>query len=332
MNFAYASNGASEAGYGVVVPLIIMFLLVYWLLIKPITQANRVKARKKDAQKDIETGPSFDRDILFSNHKNEYRKRIKERQTTLLKKVHFLKDFLKDDEKIIIITAGCSPTSILEQFFTGWIFLYIKRSLLVFTNKRIFHIPTKQDFSYRNSIAQIIYPDCNSIRIKGRKLVFKYKNGEKDKFLFIASKEKKKIKALLQTISFAGSPSKNQERIHLCPRCTTELEEDKYICLNCHLEFKDKGKAKKISIIYPGGGYFFTRHPFLGVSDAIVEIIFLVGVIVSLIGVINGIEGSGVDLWIFAILLAYEKFISVYHTNHFIKEYIPVEKEIKAIA
>jgi len=332
MDIAYASNGSAVGGFGAFIPLIIMFLIFYLILIKPISQANRIKARKKDAQKNIETGPSFDRDILFSNHKGEHKKRIEKRQTTLLKKVHFLKDFLKDDEKIILITAGCSPTSILEQFFTGWIFLYLKRLLFVFTNKRIFHIPTKQDYSYRNSIAQILYPDCTSIRIKGRTLVFKYKNGKNEKFLFIASKEKKKIKALLQTISFAGTSSKNQKRIHLCPRCTSELEEEEYICLNCHLEFKDKDEAKKISIIYPGGGYFYTRHPFLGVSDAIVETILLVYVIVSLIDVINGVEGSGAVLCIFAIILVFEKLITVYHSNHFIKEYIPKEKEIKAIA
>ena len=31
-------------------------------------------------------------------------------------------------------------------------------------------------------------------------------------------------------------------------------------------------------------------------------------------------------------LLTIEKAISVYHSNHFIKEYIPVEKEITAVA
>jgi hypothetical protein len=48
--------------------------------------------------------------------------------------------------------------------------------------------------------------------------------------------------------------------------------------------------------------------------------------------VINGVEGSGVDLVIFEILLLIEKAISVYHSNYFIKEYIPIEKEIKVVA
>ena len=277
-------------------------------------------------------GLPVNRETIFSNHKNVYKKRVEKRQTKLIKKIPFIKSFLKEDEKILLITTGCSPTPILEQFLTGWIFIYLKRSVFVFTTKRIFHIPTKRDYSYRNSIAQILYPDCNSIQIKGRKLVVGYKNGKKEKFLYIARKEKRKIKALLPTISLEGYPSEIQERIHLCPRCTKELEEEKYICPNCYLEFKEKDKARKISLIYPGGGYFYTRHPFLGISDAIVETILLVLVILSLIDAINSVEGSGVDFFIFAILLVIEKAITVYHSNHFIKEYIPKEKEIKAIA
>lgn len=168
--------------------------------------------------------------------------------------------------------------------------------------------------------------------MRGKTLIVQYKNGEKEKFLYIASKERKKIKALLNTISFEGHPSKTQKRIHLCPRCTKELEEGRYICTNCRIEFKDKDEAKRISIIYPGGGYFYTRHPFLGVGDAITETILLILVILALVDIIKGIEGAGAELFIFGIVLVIEKVITIYHSNHFIKEYIPKEKEIKSIA
>ena len=275
-------------------------------------------------------------DIIFSNHKGEYKKRIEKRQTKLLKRALFLKIFLKKDERIFLVTTGWSPTSILEQLLTGWVLIYLKRSLFVFTNKRIFHIPTKINYSYRNSIAHILYSDCNSIQMKGGKLVVEYKNGKKEKFIYIASKERKKIKALLPNVSFEGSHSKSPQRIHLCPSCTNELEEEKYICQNCRLEFKNKEEAKKVSIIYPGGGYFYTRHPFLGIGDAIVETGLLIAVIVSLIDIINSVEGNTIELFItfilLTIILAIEKAITIHHSNHFIKEYIPKEKEIKLIA
>lgn len=328
MSFAYADNGATGGVFGAFIPFLIIFSILFWIIIR----SNRIKLTKKEAQNDIETGPSFDRDILFSNYKDEHKSRVEKRQTIFLKKVHFLKKFLKEDEKILLVSTGCSPTSVPEQFFTGWIFIYLKRSLFVFTNKRLFHIPTTKDYAYRNSIAQIPYSDCNSIQVRGRKLVVMYKNGKKEKFLYVASKEKKKIRALLSNVTFEGSAGTSKKRTHLCPRCTKELEEGKYLCPNCRLEFKEKDEARKISIIYPGGGYFYTRHPFLGVSDAIVETILLIMVIVSLIDVIKGLAGSGVKLFVFAIFLIIEKMISVYHSNHFVKEYIPKEKEIKAIA
>jgi hypothetical protein len=274
----------------------------------------------------------LDHEIIFSDYKNVYKKRIEKRQTKLAKKIPILKNFLQDDEKILLMTTGCSPISMIEQLLTGWIFIYLKRSLFVFTNKRIFHIPTKKDYSYRNSIAEIVYADCKSIQIKGKKLIIEYKSEKKETFLYIAGKEKKKIKSLLSNISFAGNPGTTPQRRHLCPRCTKALEESKYICYNCNLEFKNKAEAKRISLIYPGGGYFYTRHPFLGIGDAITETILLILVIASLVGLINGARGAGVNSVIFAIALIIEKAITVYHSNHFIKEYIPREKEIKPIA
>jgi hypothetical protein len=276
-------------------------------------------------------GLPLDREILFSDHKNAYKKRVEKRQTGLVKKIPCIKIFLENDEKIFLITTGCSPVSIVEQLVTGWIFIYLKRAMFVFTNKRIFHIPTNMDYSYRDSIAQLRYTDCTLIKMKGRTLVVEYKNGKKEKFHYVARRERRKIRALLEIISLEGSPSRAQKRVHLCPRCTYELEEEKYTCSNCHLEFKNKAEGKKISLIYPGGGYFYTRHPFLGVGDAITETILAILVIVSLFDVMKGVEGSGVGLFIFALVLAIEKAITVYHSNHFIEEYVPNEKEIKAI-
>ena len=235
-----------------------------------------------------------------------------------------------EDEEILLITTGCSPISILEQLLMGWIVFYVKRSVFIFTDKRIFHIPTNKDYSYRNSIAQIAYTDCKSIELKGRTLVVEYADAKKEKFFYIASKEKKKIKSLLKNISFAEYRSQTQKRVHICPRCTEKLEKDRYTCPNCRLEFKNKNKAKKISLIYPGGGYFYTRHPFLGLGDAIGETILLILVIISFIKALNSSVYEGV--LIFGVFLILEKIITVYDSNRFIKEYIPQEKEVKPIA
>ena len=285
-------------------------------------------------QKGIEQnvlGLPVDRNIIFSNHKGAYKQGVEKRQTKLFQKISFLNPFLKEDERILLVTTGCSPMSIMEQFLTGWIIFYLKRSLFVFTNKRIFHIPTKFNYSYRNSIAQIFYADCQTIEMKGRTLVIKYKNGKKEKFYYMGGKERKKIKALLKTILLEGVQSKTVGRIYLCPRCTKELIEDEYTCPNCRLEFKSKAEAKRISVIYPGGGYFYTGHPWLGVGDAITESLLLLFVVLTLVDTLQGVKDGFISFVFFSIILALEKVITVYHSNHFIKEYIPKEKEIKSI-
>ena len=275
------------------------------------------------------SGLPVDRSIIFSNDKGTYKQGIEKRQTKLFQKISFLKSFLKEDEKILLVTTGCSPMSIMEQFLTGWVVFYLKRSLFVFTNKRIFHIPTKFNYSYRNSIAQILYADCQTIEMKRGTLVVRYKSQKKEKFYYMGGKERKKIKVLFKTISLEGVQSKTAERIHLCPRCTKELIKDGYTCNNCRLEFKGKAEAKRISIIYPGGGYFYTGHPWLGIGDAIVESLLLLFVVLALVDALQGGKDGFGSFVLFSIILALEKAITVYHSNHFIKEYIPREKEIK---
>ena len=270
----------------------------------------------------------IDKDVMFSNHKGEYNKRIEKRQTKLLEKMSFLKPFLKEDEKILLITTGCSPISVLEQSLTGWVVFYLKQSLFVFTNKRIFHIPTAKNYTYRNSIARILPADGEEITMKMGTLVIKYQNGKKEKFNYIAGSERKKIKALIPAISLQGQHGQTGGRTHLCPRCTVELVHDEYTCPNCRLEFKTKADARRISIVYPGGGYFYTGHFWLGIGDAITESVLIIMIVVSWIDIAKGGKGAVSALVGLAILLIIEKAISVYHSNHFIKEYIPKEKKI----
>lgn len=277
-------------------------------------------------------GLPVDTATLFSNYKNIYKQSVEKRQRKLLQKISFIHPFLHEGEQIFHVTTGCSPVSVMEQLLTGWIVFYLKRSLFVFTNKRIFHIPTKSNFSYRNSISQILYGDCQRITIKGRTLVVEYKNGQKEKFVYIAGKEKKKIKSLLQSISLQDQQSPSMERTHLCPRCTHPLIKNIFTCPSCSLEFKNKTTAKKISIIFPGGGYFYTRHPFFGLADAFVELYLSLLVLLVLAGVIMGNIGNVGVLVFLAAILAMEKALTVYHSNHFIKEYIPKDRQVQVLS
>jgi len=273
-------------------------------------------------------GLPLNTETMFSNHKGVHKKGIEKRQTKLAGKLTAISSFLEEGERVLLITTACSPTSLWEQLTIGWLFVYLKRSFLVFTDRRILHVPAALDFTYRNSIAQILYADCEWLKPKGRKLVVKYKSGKKETFHYLAKQDPKKIKSLLPTVSFAGEPSRTHKRTHLCPRCTVELEAGVYTCGNCQLEFKSKKEARRLSIRYPGGGYFYTGHPVLGVSDAITEIWLLVLTVLSLIDMINGVPGGGIGVAVFGVGLVIEKLMTISHSNHFVTEYIPVDKVV----
>ena len=275
-------------------------------------------------------GIPVDREILFSNHKNVYKKKIEKRQRKLIVKIPFIKPFIKENERVLLITTGYSPISTIEKYLIGWLFIYLKRSLFVLTNQRIFHIPTTPIYSYRNSTAQILYSHCKSIYMKGSSLVVEYANyGKIEKFIGIAGKEKNKIKQLLKTFHFKAQKGEAAKRIHLCPRCTNELSKGNYVCESCKLKFKTNAAAIIISIIFPGGGYFFTRQYFLGVITALTEVVLLFYLATSIVNTLNGAENGIFSLIIYALAILFEKAISILHSLDFIKEFIPKKKKVR---
>jgi hypothetical protein len=230
----------------------------------------------------------------------------------------------------MFITSGYSPFSLFEQLLTGWILYQLKRCLFILTDKRILHVPTRANLAYRSSIAQILYADCTLLQIKGRYLVAKYKNGKTEKFFGIPGTARKKIAEILKNIPLQGQSSPLLERAHLCPRCTKPLVTDFYACPHCSLEFKNKRKARQVSIIFPGGGYFYARHYVMGVMDAIGESLLTLFFIMALIDIILG-KPDSVQVFIFiAILLSFEKMVTIHHANSFVDEFIPVSRRVTA--
>jgi hypothetical protein len=255
-------------------------------------------------------------------------------QLKLLKEfAPLLKQFMEPDEEILLAVKAASPMSFLEQLITGWIIYYIKRCVLVFTNKRILHFPTNANFRPKQSVAQARYGDIERFKLSGfLSKIFKvvYKNGKKENFYYIRSTEFKKLKTLLPLFIKDGQPSEIMQRHHLCPNCIIPLPRDRFTCPNCRLEFKNVTQAIRSSILFPGGGYFYTRHSILGISDAIVETILSIALIVSLIDASKGTEPWSTVMLI-AVILFVEKIITIYHTKHFVSEYIPVNKDFVPI-
>jgi hypothetical protein len=277
-------------------------------------------------------GLPVDRKILFSNHKDIYKKRVEKRQRKLIVKISFLKAFLKKDERILAITTGYSPLNSLAQYLTGFIFVYLKRSLFVFTNFRILHIPATPNYSYKSSIAQMVYVGCQSIVLKGGTLMVQYErsgNKKTEKFKAIAGSERRKIRSLLKKkIPLSDTKGQLSARMHLCPHCTYLLAEGMKKCGKCQLQFKSKLVAALSALLIPGGGYFYIRQYFLGFLDALLEIVLAVLMAYLFVGMRNQTPLEPVHLALIPIFL-YLKIGAVLHSSHFIKEFIPKDKNVK---
>ena len=282
-------------------------------------------------------GLPVNQSIAFSNHKGEFKERLRKKQLEMLEPfVPLLKQFLEPGEEVLLAMRGCSPMSFMEQFTAGWMIYYIKRCVLVVTDRRILHFPAKSNYSPRHSIAQIRYGDVDTIEAStflSRKFTVKYKNGTKEIFLYV--KDTKKLKTVLNDVRMTGhQPTTCGIRHHLCPKCTAPLKVGEYLCPSCKLEFKNERKARNVSILYPGGGYFYTGHPFLGIGDAIVETILIAMVLLSLVELVTGAKDNAASLvgvLFFGIILFIEKLYTVFHAKHYVKEYIPVEKEFQPL-
>lgn len=269
-------------------------------------------------------GLSVDREIMFSNHKSKYKPRIAKRQQKLVAKISFIRHFLKPAEEILLVTSGHSPPTILEKLGIGWLFLYLKRSLLIFTDRRIFHVPTTANYRYRNSIAQIPYASCESIQMKGSSLVVRYKgSGETEKFISLSGREKKKIRELLKIITFESAQSSVSRRVFLCPQCAATLYVSAPKCRQCGLRFRAGFAATVLAILLPGGGYFYLRQPFLGTITAFLEscAVFLIGTSVS--DHLNGIPPNLPWLGGGILMLCLLKAFAVVHARVIAGEFIP---------
>jgi hypothetical protein len=223
--------------------------------------------------------------------------------------------------------------SFMEQFTSGWIIYYLKRCILVVTDRRILHFPAKSNYSPRHSIAQIRYGDVDTITAStflSRKFTVKYKNGKKE--VFVNVKDTTKMKAVLSEVQMSSQqPTTFGIRHHLCPKCTAPLTIGEYLCPACRLEFKNEQKARNLSILLPGGGYFYTGHPFLGTGDAIVETLLIGMVLMSIVTLVSGeeVDASLIGIVFFGVILFIEKLYTVFHAKHYVKEYIPLEKDIQ---
>ena len=82
------------------------------------------------------------------------------------------------------------------------------------------------------------------------------------------------------------------------------------------------------ALILPGGSYFYIRQYLLGFLAALLEIVLAVIIVYLFVGMRDQMPIESLHLVLIPIFL-YLKIGAVIHSNDFIKEFIPKEKNIK---
>ncbi len=221
-------------------------------------------------------GMPADRDTIFSDHRGIPKARIEKRQRKLIAKSALIKFFLHAGERLRCLTTAVTPADTLEKLLTGPAFLFFRRSLLIFTDQRILHIPTRFNRSPHSAVSQIAFSGLAGVDLKGRTLRVRYKNGRQEAFTYLGRAERKKIRNMLDEMRLTKDDTHSAGRVHLCPSCANPLKPADRRCSACNLRFKTAAQALWWALVIPGGGYFFSRHLLAGAIVGLAEVVLAV--------------------------------------------------------
>lgn len=269
----------------------------------------------------------INRDVCFSNAEGKHKPRQQKKALKILARVEpLLQRILEPGEEIQFVTQGASPYSLLELLTTGRFINLVKLCVLVVTDRRLLQLPAWSLSRPKNSVAEMRFTDLAGAQVKGllkTTLELEYADGKKEKFSAVQAG--KMLASCLEGQVGQGEPGREPGRRHLCPRCTSPLKHGDAACGECGLPFKIRQKALLWSLLLPGGGYFYTGQRLLGFFDAIVEGFLLLLLVAMLFTIGDGEPGSMGAVLTLLGLLALEKAITVFHANHAVKEFLPVD-------
>jgi hypothetical protein len=256
-----------------------------------------------------------------------------------------LQRFLEKDEAVLYVARALRPVSTVERWTFGLYIYAAAACVLVVTNRRILHLGLNTGafgrWSWAGNQRSVRLGDLADVKIKGvltKRLVLKYRNGTREKYWGIRRQDGKKLSVLWAALLPAsmGENSAAQAMVQLCPDCVTPLTPGVYACRNCSLAFKSEGELRRRSILFPGGGYFYTGRPLFGLGDAVVEC-FLLGVaalwLLVALGWPDPFAGpldpytTSSEAWIVAGFMAFlivaEKLLTIHHGRFFVRTFLP---------
>jgi hypothetical protein len=274
-------------------------------------------------------GLPVDPRLLFAGENDAATKRSQVRKTRLLEKMSFLRKFLQEDERVLFATTAFASCTLGEILTIGAVSHdSLKGVAFVFTDRRLFYVPTNWRHEYRGSVAEVLYSDCKSILVKDEALVLEYISGKTEKYPGVPHADGPLIMQIPMNAD-SSSPADDvstystaRERHHLCPKCTQALPPNVRTCPFCGLKFKYEREAVLQAIVLPGGGYFYANHLVMGMVACIVENYLMILMLMGALGMVQRRLDAKLLLLTTALMVA-EKIISCYHARRFMVEFIP---------
>jgi hypothetical protein len=277
-------------------------------------------------------------DTAFTNRKGVEKRGIRKRAEQALDKLQEpLRKILEPDEAVLYLARGQIMPGGIEQFFLGWHSYFLAPAMLVLTNRRLIHLLITRNGAWKKSTRSARWGDIEEAKVKGllsAKLNIKYRDGTKEIYWGMVHDDSNKIQLLLEVLlpQAGGETSSTLAMTNSCPECSAALTPGVYECPRCRLQFKDEKTAMKRSILIPGGGFFYTGHPFLGLMHAITDLILIVFAGVSAITALGIMQPppapdeKSTALVIVAMMvaiLAFHKWMLIRVAQRLVRNYIP---------
>jgi hypothetical protein len=221
-------------------------------------------------------------DTAFTNRRGVEKRGIRKRAELALDKLQEpLRKILGPDEAVLYLARGQIMPGGIEQFFLGWHSYFLAPAMLVLTNKRLIHLLITRNGTWKKSVRSARWGDVEEANAKGllaAKLNIRYRNGTKEIYWGMIRDDSNKVQLLLEVLlpQAAGDTSSALAMTNFCPTCGAALTPGVYACPHCRMQFKDEATAVKRSLLIPGGGFFYTGHPFLGLMHAITDLMLIV--------------------------------------------------------
>jgi hypothetical protein len=280
-------------------------------------------------------------DVAFTDsHGEENHRHIRRLQRALEKLQEPLARILEPGETVLFCTRGQIIPDHPERYLLGVQSHYLSPSALILTNRRFLQLSLKRNGRWRQNLRSACWADVKASHITGLlygKLHLEFRQGAKETYWRISKDAAKKIQFLLGILlpASAGEAPQVPSVANLCPQCLTALAPGIFGCHHCQQQFKDEKTAVLLTLLVPGGGYFYVGYNLWGVYHAIIDVgLFLnallwlllgLGIIPlpSVPGARSGISTSFLLAALSAALLALDTWLAIRVARKAVRNFIP---------